>query len=60
MLFSDVLITPLRCAKRFCDLHPHEVSDLFNCVQAVQKIIELEYKAPSSTIAIQVKNELFL
>lgn len=56
MLLTDVLVTPLRCAKRFCDLHPHEVSDLFNCVQAVQKIIELEYKASSSTIAIQVKN----
>lgn len=53
VLPGHVLVSPLRCARRFSDLQPYEVADLFNCVQSVQSVIELEYKASSSTITIQ-------
>ncbi|KFM61267.1 Nitrilase and fragile histidine triad fusion protein NitFhit, partial [Stegodyphus mimosarum] len=53
VLPGHVLVAPLRRVKRFEDLSQSEVSDLFMNVQFVQKTIELEYNASSSTIAIQ-------
>ncbi|KAG8177323.1 hypothetical protein JTE90_018349 [Oedothorax gibbosus] len=50
---GHVLVTPIRCAKRLSDLTASEMSDLFLCVQKVQKNIEIEYKAGSSCVAIQ-------
>ncbi|GFS80660.1 nitrilase and fragile histidine triad fusion protein NitFhit [Nephila pilipes] len=50
---GHVLVTPIRCAKRFQDLNQNEVADLFMCVQTVQNKIEEVYNASSSNIAIQ-------
>lgn len=50
---GHVLVSPLRCAKRLGDLSQAEVTDLFQCVQVVQNVIEKEYKTSSSTVSIQ-------
>ena len=48
-----MLVSCLREVKKFTDLTADEVSDLFNTVQKVQKVIEKEHNANSSTICIQ-------
>lgn len=53
VLPGHVLVSSLREAKKFTDLTADEVSDLFNTVQKVQKIIEQENNTNSSTICIQ-------
>ncbi|XP_049815190.1 nitrilase and fragile histidine triad fusion protein NitFhit [Schistocerca nitens] len=53
VLPGHVLVAPIRPAKRIQDLTKHEISDLFSAVQKVQKSVENEYKANSSTITVQ-------
>ncbi|RWS20304.1 nitrilase and fragile histidine triad fusion protein NitFhit-like protein, partial [Leptotrombidium deliense] len=54
VLPGHVLVAPLRnTARRLSDLTTAEITDLFLCVQKVQKAVETEYGANSSTIAIQ-------
>lgn len=53
VLPGHVLVSSLRLVKKFTDLTADEVSDLFNTVQKVQKVIEKENNANSSTICIQ-------
>ena len=42
-----------RNAKRFADLEPAEVSDLFNTVQVISKAVEKHFKGTSLTINVQ-------
>lgn len=51
---SDVLIISKRVVPRLADLRPNEVSDLFNSVQSVGRVIEKAYKAEALNIAVQV------
>lgn len=53
VLPGHVLVSSLREVKKFTDLTSDEVSDLFNTVQKVQKVIEKDNNANSSTICIQ-------
>ncbi|RWS17276.1 nitrilase 1-like protein [Dinothrombium tinctorium] len=54
LLPGHVLVAPLRVsAERMCDLTSNEITDVFTTVQKVQKAIETEYEARSSTVAIQ-------
>lgn len=54
VLPGHVLIGPLRAdAKRLADLSSSEVLDLFTTVQKVQRVIEQEFRASASTIAVQ-------
>ena len=53
VLPGHVLISPLRNIKRLNELSSNEIADLFVVVQKVQKAIETEYNAKSSTVAIQ-------
>lgn len=53
VLPGHVLISSLREVKKFTDLTADEVADLFNCVQKVQRVIEAQVEANSSTICIQ-------
>lgn len=50
---GHVLVCPLRPAKRFRDLWPEEVSDLFNTVQRVSNVVETHFGGTSLTISIQ-------
>ncbi|XP_015782741.1 deaminated glutathione amidase [Tetranychus urticae] len=48
------LVAPLRAgAVRVTDLTSAEITDFFTCIQKVQKALETEYSATSSSIAIQ-------
>lgn len=49
----DVLVSSIRPAARLENLTPEEVSDLFQTAVAVQKAVEKEYEADSSTICVQ-------
>uniref|UniRef100_T1JGV0 Nitrilase and fragile histidine triad fusion protein NitFhit n=1 Tax=Strigamia maritima TaxID=126957 RepID=T1JGV0_STRMM len=49
----DILVSPIRVAKRICDLTQIEIADLFSCVQKMQMLVEKEYNATSSTITVQ-------
>lgn len=54
VLPGHVLIAPLRpSAQRLTQLNQSEVTDLFSTLQKVQRAVESEYGATSSTIAIQ-------
>ncbi|KAA0707972.1 Bis(5'-adenosyl)-triphosphatase [Triplophysa tibetana] len=44
---------PFESSKRFRDLHPDEVSDLFMTTQRVADVIEKHFQATSLTIALQ-------
>ncbi|GAB6021841.1 hypothetical protein CHUAL_004413 [Chamberlinius hualienensis] len=50
---GHVLVAPFRKVARFSELTAVEVGQLFICAQTVQKIVELEYGATSSTITVQ-------
>ncbi|XP_018319892.1 nitrilase and fragile histidine triad fusion protein NitFhit isoform X2 [Agrilus planipennis] len=50
---GHVLVASLRSAKRLPDLAPEEICDLFLTVVKVQKVLEIVYKASSSTICVQ-------
>ncbi|XP_018419430.1 PREDICTED: bis(5'-adenosyl)-triphosphatase [Nanorana parkeri] len=50
---GHVLVCPLRPAKRFRDLWPEEVSDLFTTVQRVSNVVETHFGGTSLTISIQ-------
>jgi diadenosine tetraphosphate (Ap4A) HIT family hydrolase len=53
VLPGHVLVAPIREAKRLRHLNSDEITDLFLTVQKVQKIIESEFSASASTVAIQ-------
>lgn len=48
-----MLVIPRRVVKRFADLTPEEVSDLFQCTQRVGSLVERVYKGTSVTYAMQ-------
>ncbi|XP_075038894.1 bis(5'-adenosyl)-triphosphatase [Mixophyes fleayi] len=50
---GHVLVCPLRPAKRFRDLFPEEINDLFNTVQRVSNVVETHFGGTSITISIQ-------
>ncbi len=49
-----MIVTPKRVVDRVRLLTSDELSDLFNSVQIVSKVIEKHYKADALNIAIQV------
>ncbi|KAI8605716.1 HIT-like domain-containing protein [Dissophora ornata] len=53
ILPGHVLVVSLRPVRRFLDLNPEEVSDMFQSAQRIGKIIEKEYGGSSLTIACQ-------
>ncbi|XP_077133854.1 bis(5'-adenosyl)-triphosphatase [Ranitomeya variabilis] len=50
---GHVLICPIRSVKRFKDLMPEEISDLFHTVQRVSSVVEKHFGGTSLTISIQ-------
>ncbi|XP_075689630.1 bis(5'-adenosyl)-triphosphatase [Rhinoderma darwinii] len=50
---GHVLVCPLRPVKRFKDLMPEEISDLFITVQRVSSVVEKHFGGTSLTISIQ-------
>ncbi|XP_059800233.1 bis(5'-adenosyl)-triphosphatase-like isoform X2 [Hemitrygon akajei] len=50
---GHVLVCPVRVVERFQDLHPEEITDLFQTSQKVAKVVERHFKGTSLTIAIQ-------
>ncbi|GAA5924278.1 bis(5'-adenosyl)-triphosphatase [Sporobolomyces koalae] len=50
---GHVLIIPKRVVPRFRDLTREEVTDLFQSVHQVSRVIELEYKAQALNVALQ-------
>lgn len=46
-------MSPLRPAKRFADLTPEEVSDLFLCVHRIAPVLQAVHSSSSLTIAVQ-------
>ncbi|XP_066995353.2 nitrilase and fragile histidine triad fusion protein NitFhit isoform X2 [Anabrus simplex] len=50
---GHVLVSPIRCVKRYSELDVHEIKDLWLTVQRVQKVIEAVNNAEASTITIQ-------
>ena len=53
MLYADVLVSPLRVVKHFCDLTSEEVQDLFLTAQRVSNIVKLHYKSKALTVSMQ-------
>lgn len=53
VLPGHVLVSPVRPVEKFSDLTPTEVSDLFQVVQVVSRVVEKHYSASSLTVAIQ-------
>ena len=53
VLPGHLLVIPKRVAKRFTDLTPDEVQDIFMTVQQAQRLIESFHECSSSTICIQ-------
>lgn len=53
LLPGHVLICPRRYVRRFSQLEPDEVTDLFQAVQLVSKAVENYYKADAINFAIQ-------
>ena len=49
-----MLISPIRVVKRFVELSPEEVADLWSLAQLVGSKLEPHFKAASLTLAIQV------
>lgn len=52
-IILDVLVAPIRVAKRLEDLKVAEVADLFQTAVKVQKIMEAVHESESSTICVQ-------
>ncbi|XP_062924467.1 bis(5'-adenosyl)-triphosphatase isoform X1 [Mobula hypostoma] len=50
---GHVLVCPVRVVERFQDLHPEEITDLFQTSQKVAKVVERHFQGTSLTIAIQ-------
>ncbi|TNY23985.1 HIT-like domain-containing protein [Rhodotorula diobovata] len=50
---GHVLVIPRRVAPRFRDLTADEVTDLFQSVHQISRVIEQEYKAQALNIALQ-------
>ncbi|GFR48626.1 hypothetical protein Agub_g10541, partial [Astrephomene gubernaculifera] len=50
---GHVLVSPKRQVKRFADLSPEEVSDLWLLAQRIGRVVEGRYGAQSLTLAIQ-------
>ncbi|WIA15547.1 hypothetical protein OEZ85_002180 [Tetradesmus obliquus] len=50
---GHVLISPIRVVRRFADLTPAEVADLWGLAQLVGKTLEPHFGAQSLTLAIQ-------
>ncbi|KAJ8919271.1 hypothetical protein NQ315_003855 [Exocentrus adspersus] len=50
---GHILISTLRVAHRLCDLTKEELCDLFQTTVIVQKAVEQEYGANSSTVTVQ-------
>ncbi|CAF2962985.1 unnamed protein product [Rotaria sp. Silwood2] len=50
---GHVLLSPIRCVERFCQLNSNEINDLFLCTQLIARKIEEYYQAKSLSIAIQ-------
>ncbi|KAG8556259.1 hypothetical protein GDO81_017996 [Engystomops pustulosus] len=50
---GHILVCPLRPVKRFKDLMPEEISDLFNTVQKVSNVVEKHFNGTSLTISMQ-------
>lgn len=53
IVVKDVLVSPLRPTKRFADLTPNEVSDLFLCVHKIAPVLQDMHNSSSLTIAVQ-------
>ncbi|ODN80752.1 hypothetical protein, variant [Cryptococcus amylolentus CBS 6039] len=53
LLPGHVLICPKRVVPRLADLNTEEVSDLFQSVQHVGKVLEQVYKAQALTVSLQ-------
>lgn len=49
-----MLISPIRVVKRFAELSPEEVADLWSLAQLVGSKLEPHFSAASLTLAIQV------
>ncbi len=52
---ASAYISPKRVVKRFSELTPEEISDMWRLAQAVGSKIESFFKAGSLTMAIQVR-----
>ncbi|BGP00795.1 Dinucleoside triphosphate hydrolase [Rhodotorula toruloides] len=50
---GHVLVVPRRVTPRFRDLTPEEVTDLFQSVHQISRVIEQEYSAQALNIALQ-------
>ncbi|KAM8930537.1 bis(5'-adenosyl)-triphosphatase [Pelodytes ibericus] len=50
---GHVLVCPIRPTKRFKELGPEEVNDLFNTVQRVANVVESQFGGTSITISVQ-------
>ncbi|KAG0662250.1 hypothetical protein C6P46_003436 [Rhodotorula mucilaginosa] len=50
---GHVLVVPTRVVPRLRDLTPDEVSDLFQSVHQISRVIESEYRAQALNIALQ-------
>ncbi|XP_063283660.1 bis(5'-adenosyl)-triphosphatase [Pelobates fuscus] len=50
---GHVLVCPIRSTKRFRDLSPEEVSDLFLTVQKVANVVECHFGGTAITISLQ-------
>lgn len=49
-----MLVSPVRVVKRFAELQPEEVADLWALAQRVGQTLEPHFDAQSLTLAIQV------
>lgn len=52
-IFSDVLVSTLRVAPRLVDLSQEEISDLFQTVVRVQRVMETDQRTISTTVCVQ-------
>lgn len=50
-------MSSIRNVKRFAELSPAEVSDLFNTTQVISKVVEKHFKGTSLTINVQDGSE---
>ncbi|VDQ14449.1 unnamed protein product [Trichobilharzia regenti] len=50
---SDILVSPIACIQRFCDLTTGQVADLYITVRQIAKRLAEHYSATSLTISIQ-------
>ncbi|XP_060575364.1 nitrilase and fragile histidine triad fusion protein NitFhit-like [Ruditapes philippinarum] len=50
---GHVLVAPIRKVLRFNDLEPAEMSDMFQVVSSVSKVVEKHFKGTSLTLSVQ-------